>query len=198
MTCPSTLKKLICTIVVCASAHIVPAWCQSTDFSRPTPITEVPLTGEHDGSRDVAHFYTFEAGPGSILVTFDGHTTKYSSNAQTKLWDANRNPIGELGLTISTEPSSVTKRFNLAKRQRIILETDVHQDSTMGVMSYSVNISGAVQLARPASAGDTAETDAARSMAPAGHRSGRLHLEMKDGTVRDFDMTAIRRIVVEQ
>jgi hypothetical protein len=180
----------------------MPSYSQSTDFSRPTPLTTVPLVGEFDGSQDVSYFYTFEAGPGNILVTYDAHASRYSTNTQLRLYDANRNDIGQVNLTAATRPSSETKRFNLGKRQRVVLETVLHQDKDMGILKYSVNVSGAVQLVRPSAATPTSTTMpdyVAPRVAPgrSGSSLGRLHVEMRDGSTHDFDMGNVRKITVE-
>ncbi|CAN5137868.1 hypothetical protein BH10CYA1_BH10CYA1_58360 [soil metagenome] len=178
-----------------------PGFAQSMDFSRPTPLASVPLVGEFDGSQNISHFYSFDAGPGNILVTYDGHTSKYSTTTQAKLWDANRNSIGQVYLVASTSPSSETKKFNLEKRQRVILETVMNADKDMGILKYSVNISGPVQLARENLSSSSPETapPIGRPNLPIKGSSGtgKLRIEMRDGNIREFDMAAVRRIIVD-
>jgi hypothetical protein len=177
-------------------------WSQSTDFSRPTPLTSVPLVLEGDGSQDISHYYSFEAGPGNILVTLDGRASKYSTNVQVRISDTNRNELGMVYLVAGNSPSSETKRLTIPKRQRLILETIEHQDAQMGQLKYSVNVSGAVHLARE-TGGTTAPSSAPLSdgqaprTAPPRSGAGRLHVELRDGSTHDFEMSSVRRIVVE-
>lgn len=182
---------LLCTALLpCA-----PAFSQSTDFSRPTAITTIPLVGEHDGANNVSYYYSFEAGPGNVLITFDGHATKYSSSAQAKVSDINRNSLGELYLVAQTQPSSTTKTIKLAKRQKLVIELAFHEDTSMGVLKYSVNMSGPVQIAKAPPAANNASLPSPREV-PLRSNNGTLTIELKDGSVNEIDLSTVKKIVV--
>jgi hypothetical protein len=190
--------KTLSLLLVSATFFLPVAWAQSTDFSRPTPIISVPVVGEHDGSQAVSRYYGFEAGPGDILVTFDAHASRYSTTADARLYDANRNLLASLNLVAKTSPSSMTKRITLSKRQRLVLETSLGQDTTMGVLNYSLNVSGpSVKLAREVPSSEAPDTVATAPPIARGSRGTKLHVEMKDGSSHDFDMSTVRRILVE-
>jgi hypothetical protein len=188
-------------LIVLAVTVAPPAVAQSTDFSRPTMVSNLPIVGEHDGSRAVSYFYGFDAGPGDILITFDGHAARYSSTATLRVFDANRNSLGDINLMVGTSPSSETKRFKLTKRQRIVLESAFIEDTSMGGMKYSINVSGAISLPKAipvAVNSDMPMTAPSRpGMGTAAGGGTRLRVDFSDGSHREFDMNTIRRIVVE-
>jgi hypothetical protein len=191
-------QKALFLMLVSAAIFLPDAWSQSTDFSRPTPISSVPVVGEHDGSQGISRYYGFEAGPGDILVTFDGHASRYSTTADARLYDANRNLLASLNLLAKTSPSSITKRITLAKRQRLVLETSLAQDTSMGVLNYSLNVSGpSVKLARETPSSEAPDTVATAPPIARASRGTKLHIEMRDGSTHDFDMSTIRRLLVE-
>lgn len=187
--------------VLCGSLLVAaqPTFAQSTDFSRPSPITTLPIVGEFDGAQSTANYYSFEAGPGSILVTVDGHATRYSTTMQVKVSDANRNELGGVNLVAKTSPSSETTRINLSRRQKLVLETRLNEDTSMGVLKYSINMSGpiAITKAAPPAMAPTATSPAEARLAVGRTSSKFLRIEMRDGSTHNFDMQNVRRFVVE-
>lgn len=191
-----TNTTVVSLMIVLSFAAVPACFSQSTDFSRPTPLTSVPLTGEHDCMMNAANYYSFNAGPGNFLVTFDGHTPMYATTAALKFYDVHRTPIGEINLVAKDTPASESKTFKLSKATRVVMEIDLPKDPSTKQLKYSVNMTGAVSF-NSAPANTTSAGGSGPSFAPSRGGSGRLHIEMKDGSSKDFEMANVRRIVVE-
>jgi hypothetical protein len=147
MTQILTMRRgIIALLILFSSAIASPG--QSRDRDNPTPLSSAELRGELDGS-DAEYFYSFEAGPGDLTLTFDVKATGTNSGATFDLFDKNSRPIlsSVLVQAINQGSDRSVQTVQLFGRQAILMRIkgiDYGGSGNRGV--YIVRLNGAVKF----------------------------------------------------
>jgi hypothetical protein len=226
----------ICLIIISTTV----ATAQSAERNAPTPITSNVITGEEDG-RAFAHYYSFTAGPGELVMKVDGKTDRYSTGFTVRLFDLDGRRLERIGLVADRLGVQETKRLRLARKQSMLIEVAGGANRLVRNFSYTIRLDGVIEL--PAAldeamtpAGTSSETSSTPTTpssgapveptpgtpveAPAESTSsttasgssgvrlpfrfgeisfpatGKLFIEMKDGTVTELDLRQVQRITI--
>lgn len=162
--------------------HAVSA--QSIDRDRPTPITSNEIQGSLQEKSDF--FYSVIAGAGDLSVTIDLKPAGGSIAVATlQLYSENGSELLNMPLIPTANSSSgdrKTAKINLPTRQRILLR--ITEGSGYGG-NYRVRLDGAVAFG--------SGTPGAQLQVP---QSGTLRIEFKDGSAQEFDLSRVRRVLV--
>ena len=199
-------KTLIAVIFLIAYAAVA-SIAQSSSRDNPTALS----SGEINGSLaeyNQETFYTFTAGPGKLTITLDVQ--------------AKRNDIGNISFELLARDGATsllccygaqgdsggtgreTASINLPKRQTVILYT---KNGPVGGGTYRIRVTGAATFGGIESGGgNEGVTRTENSNFPRGNRgdgdpvdvpsSGTLRIRMKDGSVRDIDLSRVRNISI--
>jgi len=194
------------------------SFAQSTNRDDPTPLTSNEVSGNFDDPERGAkeYFYSFTAGPGDLTITFDlkGRDRDASGSVAYELLPSNGSegdPIlcCEYAQTGGGTTGRSVANVKLTRRQNVILHLT---NSIYRGGSFNVRFSGAPISFGGAAAGrgDGGNTGEDRGRGEGyGHgnnhggdpvevpASGILHIRMKDGTVRDIDLSRVRSITVK-
>lgn len=169
---------------------------QSTDRDAPTPLTTSDLKADFSDT-DPEYFYSFTAGPGEVVFTLDVRGTGGGGGVPyIFLFNKDGKEIDSFNQIVGGGSSEkLVKRMSFAKRQTVIMRVGKH----IGKGSYRLRSSGAVALGSE-TATNGGGTAAGSGSNPAGGginvpSSGRLRIEMKDGSAQEFDLSRVRRVV---
>jgi hypothetical protein len=202
----------IFAFVLTASAGI--SFAQSTDRDRPTALTSYDLKGYLEENKD-EHYYSFTAGPGDLTVTADIAPSKGSGTTNIAFELLNRNGAdaimccegvqGDFGAT-----GRDVKTVRLTKRQTVILHTT--NNGGQGTFRFRFTgsaVSGGIGVVNGDSGNgdnnDQDRTNNANGRGGANRRggdpvdvpsSGILRIRMKDGSVKDIDLSRVRNISI--
>lgn len=158
------------------------ASAQSVDRDRPTPITSNEIKGTLQEKSDF--FYSVVAGAGDLSVTIDlKPSTGSIAVATLQLYSEDGSELLNMPL-IPTANSSIgdrkTARINLPTRQRVLLRLT---EGTGYGGNYRIQLAGAVSF----------RTTGTGLNVP---QSGTLRIEFKDGSAQEFDLSRVRRVLV--
>jgi len=207
---------LISALFVATLLGAQTSFTQSTDRDDPTPMNSAEISGtfgDHQEDNNRESFYSFTAGPGQLSVVMDvrrrGHddTGRVSfellaRNGSTVLLCCEGAQSGDGGT--GRETASV----NLTRRQLVVLHVTNGSD---GGGTFNARFSGAAASFGGATAGNGGGNTGEDGGRGAGHgygnnrggdpvevpASGILHIRMKDGTVRDIDLSRVRSVTVK-
>lgn len=141
------------------------------------------------------HFYSFMAQPGEVAVTLD---MKPLSESGIGFVDVElMNSDGESLLKISSRASGMegstrkVGRLQITRPQQITMRILGEFGSNEGSASYRVRVSGAVRLSSSQAriVGETSSVNLPSK--------GVLRLELDDGTVREIDLSHVRKAVTQ-
>jgi hypothetical protein len=125
-----------------APATLVPGEA-STDRDRPTRLAAGEIRGRGVGEQ-ISYYYTLDAGPGTVQVTADGQNkpSGFANAVGVEVSTLDAVPLLEFGLGNTTLEKRVVKRFDLGRRQPVIVRV-LLDAATIG---YLVRIEGAVDF----------------------------------------------------
>jgi hypothetical protein len=197
------------------SAHA--SFSQSTDRDDPTPMSSAEISGtfgDHQEDNNRENYYSFTAGPGQLSVVMDirrrgrDDTGRVSfellaGNGSTVLLCCEGAQSGDGGT--GRETASV----KLSRRQVVVLHVTNGSD---GGGTFNARFSGASasfggEAVIGEGGGDNGNGNGRGEGRGSGGNnrggdpvevpaSGILHIRMKDGSVRDFDLSRVRNITV--
>lgn len=190
-------------------AAVGSSFAQRSDRDNPLPVTSSEITGNLDDHNQET-FYSFTAGPGEVTVTVDVKARHADiGNIAFEIIGRNGSTAiecchGAQGDNGGTGRDVAT--FKLAKRQTVILHTT---NGPVGGGTFRIRFGGAASFggAPAASNGGNDRNGDEGDSAGHGNRevdqldvpsSGTMHIWMKDGTVRDIDLSRVRNITVRQ
>ena len=202
----------------------VAAAAQSTDQSNPTPIgsNELTITGPKKSNQQF--YYNFTAGPGEVTLQFNVKAKSSSTYVGVKVFDAELNTLTDHNMSAETSPSMALKKFDVGTKQTLLMSFT--SDSSLG--ECKIKFGGAVEFSGTESpvssaatdSNSTAQTQSADQSAgasgsgknkafifsildAAGQRfnipaTGKLRIEMKDGSMQEVDLTQVKKILLKQ
>lgn len=168
--------------VVFANLPTHSASAQSADRDRPTPITSNEIQGSLQESSDF--FYSVVAGAGDLSVTIDLKPSRSSIAVATlRLYGENGKELLNAPLIPTANSSGgdrQTAKINLPTQQKVLLRIT---EGTGYGGNYRIRLDGAVSFG----------TTGTGLKVP---QSGTLRIEFKDGSAQEFDLSRVRRILV--
>lgn len=186
------------------------AAAQSTDLDRPTPLTTNEISGRWPGSKAASYFYSFEAGPGQIMLMLDFVVDHDIQNVSGELTDSFGRGFANLDddqkrseLSYFTTPKGLrlVGRYELKRRQKLVVRVSSEGDAGEVIAGkYKVRVEGSGVLfsqesTPPANANTTgSNVDTRVSCLP---KIGRLHLVMDDGTIQEINLRRVREASVK-
>jgi hypothetical protein len=173
--------SIVGLIFLIASASLIQA--QSTEMDRPTPITLLEVSRTVDES--VAHYYSFEAGPGEMsLLIASRRSERGAFTVHFELFDEKLNRVERDYLSSYGNEEQKILKFTLAKKQQLLLK--ISTEFALGATSgrYRIRLGGAVALGGSASL----------TCLP---KQGTLRIKMKDGSVKEIDLKEVEETTVQ-
>lgn len=166
------------------NVSIDPAKAQSPDRDRPTLLQSKQVQGALSRQDDV--FYSFNAKPGNLQITFDVKPSGGSiAVASLQFYDAKGNellPVALIATANSPGGDRKTATINIPTRQRILMR--ITEGTGYGA-NYRIGLEGAIELNQPNSGKLLKLPD-----------SGKLRVELKDGSVHEFDLRNVKQAVI--
>ncbi|HEX2640015.1 MAG TPA: hypothetical protein VHL50_05560, partial [Pyrinomonadaceae bacterium] len=130
------LSKLISIAVLFFAVNAGSANAQSLNFDLPTPMASNRAEGVLPKGKAIAHYYSFTAGPGEVIVSFSyysessewvggvgGQLTDAYGRAFTNL-DAKQNDSNKSAVTGDFDHSGTTLvgRYSIPRRQKLVIK----------------------------------------------------------------------------
>jgi hypothetical protein len=165
---------------------------QSKDRSNPTRLTSNEISGPigPDYLGDNYH-YQFLAGPGEVTVRLSVESKAGVNLVAFNLFDNDAREIGSGSVTShSGRTEQIVKRFNITRRQRVLLRIIVQ--ASYGPGQYRVRLDGAVNFGQ-----DTPSSRDNIDNPECLPKKGLLRVKMKDGSVRRIDLSEAEEITIE-
>ena len=114
---------------------------QSQDRENPTPLTSTTIKGAGVGQK-VEYFYSFNAGPGELVLATALRAKSGSTGADVEVFDAESNKIFYYYPNATSTYEHAVKRFTVKSKQTVLLRLAFDQD----LGNYVVKLAGAVEL----------------------------------------------------
>jgi hypothetical protein len=200
-------SKIVVAVVFIIVFAVSAAMAQSSSRDNPRALSSGDVTGTLNDHNQES-FYSFTAGPGEVTITLDVQ--------------ARRNDIGNMSFELLARDGSTsllccygaqgdsggtgrdTASIKLPKRQTVILYI---KSGPVGGGTYRLRVTGAATFGglQTISANDGGNRNENSNFPGGSHRggspvdvpsSGILHIRMKDGTVRDIDLSRVRDISI--
>jgi hypothetical protein len=129
---------------------ITPSFGQRRSQDRDNPIflRTNEVSDSLNGSNE-EYFYSFNAGPGKVTITFDVKANSTNAGATLDLFDSNSTPIlsNVLAQGVDSGSERVVKSVQLGRRQNIIMRiSGIRYGSEGGRGVYSVQFDGPVAI----------------------------------------------------
>ena len=195
-------------IITCSIANHAAA--QSTDLDRPTPLTASEASGGWPGNKATSYFYSFEAGPGQVMLMLDFAADHDIQNVSGELTDSYGRGFANLDddqnrseLSYFTTPKGLrlVGRYELKRRQKLVVRVSSEGDPGEVVPGkYKIRVEGsgvafsAGSTSPAASNGGGPTIDMGVSCLP---KIGRLRLVMNDGTVQEINLRSVREASIK-
>lgn len=159
---------LITVLILISSASL--ARGQSTDRDNPSPLTSAELRGDIDGT-DTEYFYSFVAGPGDLILTFDVKASGTNAGATFDLFDKNSRPIlsSVLVQAINQGSERSVQNVQIVGRQTILMRIKgIDYGGSAHRGTFLVRFAGSIKLGQspqsgPPPASNTMASGAAQS-----------------------------------
>jgi hypothetical protein len=125
----------------------------SKDIDKPTLLTSNEIRGKGVGEV-VSYYYTFNAGPGEVKVTVDGknttprgeaphaHVLGFTEPIAVEISDLNAKSLLSVSLGYTQLGERKVERFQLRRRQKVILRILLSQDT----LDYMVRVEGPIDF----------------------------------------------------
>ena len=172
-----------------------PIFAQPSDRDHAILLSSGEISGSLDNNNEEI-FYAFTAGPGELKIVVD---VKARSGEIAVL---NFELLAKNGATaiICCEfaqgdnggTGRAVKSVKLPKQQTVILHTT---NGPVGGGSFNIRITGAATFASVAKSDSVAASDSNQISVPA---TGKLRVELTDGSAQEFDLRRVRRVTVRQ
>lgn len=215
----NALNLILVTIL--SVAFISAAQAQSTNQSKPTPITTNEITAKGP-SQETDYYYSFKGGAGEVTITLNIKAKQYSTFARLEVLDAalNRLATHNMSAATSTGSEQVTKKIELGKKQTILLKLTLDGN----LAEYKLALGGAVELGSASSgssnsAGEINGSQSSGNMTNQSEnkgkisiidftkinfgqfvnlpKSGTLVIQMNDGLKQEIDLKNVKNISVK-
>ena len=199
-------SKIVVAVVFIIVFAVTAAMAQSSSRDNPRVLSSGDVTGTLNDHNQES-FYSFTAGPGEVTITLDVQ--------------ARRNDIGNMSFELLARDGSTsllccygaqgdsggtgrdTASIKLPKRQTVVLYI---KSGPVGGGTYHVRVTGAAMFGgQMAGANDSGNKNENSNFHGGSHSggaavdvpaSGILHIRMKDGTVKDIDLSRVRDISI--
>ena len=210
--CEMKSSKIVVAIVFVIVFAVSAAMAQYSSRDNPSSLNSGEFTGNmNDLNKET--FYSFTAGPGQVTITVDVNA-KYDSQGLLTFEVLARNGATNLACCYGAQGNGggtgrEAATFNVPKRQTVILHTT---NGPIGGGTFRIRITGAASFGGGPSVGDNNgdnRNDGGNrndSNYPRGNRgggdpvdvpsSGILRIRMKDGSVKDIDLSRVRNISI--
>lgn len=217
-------KLILMMVLILAAVAAAPA--QSTDQSNPTPLGSSELTIAGPKKNNQQFYYSFTAGPGEVTLQFNVKAKSSSTFVGVKVFDAELNTLTYHNMSADTSPAMALKKFDVGTKQTLVMSFT--SDSNLGECKIkfggAVELGQAESVATDAqpkvsesipelsqstdqnatSSGSGKNKTFVFSVLDAvGQRfniptTGKLRVEMKDGSVQEINLTQVKSIQVKQ
>jgi hypothetical protein len=205
-------SKIVVAIVFVIVFSVSAAMAQYSSRDNPSSLNSGDLTGNMNDLKKET-FYSFTAGPGQVTITLDVNA-KRDSQGVLNFEVLARNGATSLACCYFAQGDGggtgrEVATFNVPRRQTVILHTT---NGPIGGGTFRIRITGAASYGGGSSVGDNDGDnrndggDRNDSNYPRGNRgggdpvdvpsSGILRIRMKDGTVKDIDLSRVRNISI--
>jgi hypothetical protein len=161
------------------------AQAQSTDRDRPTLIQSSEIKGSLKSQSDF--FYSFTAKPGDLKVTIDLKPSSGSiAVAALQFYDETGRELLPVALMPTANSQGGDRKvtsLQIQSRQKILMRVT---DGTGYGGNYTIRLDGAIDLNKPS-------TDQQLKLPS----TGKLRVELKDGSVHEFDLRNINQAIIQ-
>lgn len=198
MTYQQLQNKLLNTglfTLLALSSFIFPATAQSKDRDNPTPLTSNEVTGQVDINDTSEYFYTFIAEPGEVTVTLDVLPKNPFLKVSVDLFEKTsaKQILSFYGSSSGFHSAREIRSVRFNRQQPVVMRVRWPNSHKQG--GYKVKLNGAVKLAvnqfqLPATGTSTSVLNVPNQ--------GTLRIEMEDGTTQEFNLTRIRKILIQK
>lgn len=208
----ANLPAVILMLIVLAGAVIA----QSIDPDKPAPMTTNEVKGRWPGGKAVSYYYSFEAGPGEMMIMFDFTPDRELQNVVAELTDVYGRGISnlddsqgrsELSYFATTKSLRLVGRYQIRSRQKLVVKVASVGDDDVIPGAYKIRVEGGnpsfgqsveasanqAGLAGKSTEKRMAESDRAACLP----KSGTLSLVMSDGTVREINLSRVREASIK-
>lgn len=199
---PLIIAGLLSSIALIGSAE-----AQSTDLDRPVAMTINEVAGRWPNGKATSYFYSFEGGPGQVILMLDFAPDHDIQNVAGELTDSYGRGISnlddvqkrsELSYFATPEGLRLVGRYEIKRRQKLVVRvSSVGDPGEVIAGKYKIRVDGGVFGAAntsPASSNDH-RSSAGNSVA-CFPKSGKLRLVMDDGTVQEINLGRVRQASV--
>lgn len=114
---------------------------QSQDRQNPTPLTSPMIKGAGVDQK-VEYFYSFNAGPGEVVLATALKAKSGSTGAEVEVFDADSNKIFYYYPNATSSYEHAVKRFTVKSKQTLLLRLAFDRD----LGNYVIRLGGAVDL----------------------------------------------------
>jgi len=170
---------------------------QSKDQDNPTPLASNVISDTPSPDKNgEAHYYSFVANPGDVIITLTVEATKGVVQVGFTVFDENEVRLADSYATSGINPQAVEKIY-VKRRQRIVLK--VKTQNTTGFGQYRLRIGGDVVFGEKPTGGisgydkTTTSTSAIKECLP---KQGTLIIKMKDGSKKIIDLSEAETVTV--
>lgn len=167
---------------------------QSRDRTNPTQLTSNTISGVIGDNVGDKYYYTFEAGPGELVITFDVESNKGAFNISTVTFQVFNEDAKSIGIAYLVVPGGdagrKVERISFSRRQNVVLKIEIAENSGSG--KYKLQLSGDVAL------GQSGSNISKEKLSGSGclPKQGTLIIKMKDGSKKIIDLSEADTITV--
>lgn len=139
--------------LLCALASGAAA--QSTDPENPTPMTSNVVEGKSNGKAKTVYyaFTATAADGGEVKVKVTANTDERSTNLRVNFLDPDGGQVmDEIYVIPNRDPATKVGRHTFAERQPVVMRVTLPQDPQVKLLSYRIEVTGAVEFEQPAAA----------------------------------------------
>jgi len=151
---PITALLIVFTVIGTAAA-------QSSDRDNPTPLASNMIKGNGTGKK-VEYYYSFNAGPGEIVVTVDLKAKSGSTGADVEIFDGDGDKVFYLYPNAASTNERLVKKVAVTSKQQLILRLAF--DTAAG--EYAIKLAGPVELTAAAPTAEPVMSPADSAAAP--------------------------------
>ena len=125
----------------------------SMDADNPTPMTSNIVTGKSNGKARTVYYSFVATGaePGEIKVKVTANTDERSTNLRVNFLDEDGQKVmEEIYVIPNRDPATKVARHTFADRQKVIMRVTLPDDPQVKLLSYKIEVTGAVEFEPPA------------------------------------------------
>ncbi|MDJ0616988.1 MAG: hypothetical protein QNJ63_09615 [Calothrix sp. MO_192.B10] len=172
-------------LILAITALINSVEAQSSDRNRPSILTQPDITGIVDQNNHSEYFYSFVVQPGEVVITLDVTPDKRNTlnYVGVDLFNINAKKLLSFDVGVISKSKRKIRRLQIKRHQTIIMR--ISRRNSKGSASYRLHVGGSVQLPKQSTTSIQLPIQ------------GILHLEMDDGTVREINLSRVRKVTVK-